>query len=46
MMFNTIQSMDKRLKKLEKRPIMDKVTSFAGGIVGGALAYLGIKIGG
>jgi len=46
MMFNTIQSMDARLKKLEKRPIMDKVFSFAGGIIGGALAFLGIKIGG
>ena len=46
MTFNTIQSMDKRLGKLEKRPIIDKVASFAGGILGGALAYLGIKIGG
>jgi len=46
MLFNTIQSMDARLKKLEKRPIMDKVFSFSGGIIGGALAYFGIKIGG
>ncbi|MHA1224094.1 MAG: hypothetical protein ACTSP3_12760 [Candidatus Heimdallarchaeaceae archaeon] len=46
MLFNTIQSMDTRLKKLEKRPIVDKICSFGGGVVGGALAYLGIKIGG
>ena len=44
MLFNTIQSMDARLKKLEKRPIVDKVYAFGGGIVGGALSYLGIKI--
>ena len=44
MMFNTIQSLDIRLKKLEKRPIVDKVYAFGGGIVGGALSYLGIKI--
>ena len=46
MLFNTIQSMDARLKKLEKRPIIDKVFSFVGGVIGGALAFIGIKIGG
>ena len=46
MLFNTVQSMDGRLKKLEKRPIIDKMFSFVGGVIGGALAFLGIKIGG
>ena len=46
MLFNTVQSMDARLKKLEKRPIIDKMFSFVGGVIGGALAFLGIKIGG
>lgn len=44
MMFNTIQNMDKRLKKLERRPVIDKIYSFVGGIIGGVLAFLGIKI--
>jgi len=44
MLFNTIQQMELRLKKLERKPIIDKVYAFAGGIIGGALAYLGIKI--
>lgn len=44
MVFNTIQKMGCRLRKLERRPVIDKIYAFAGGIVGGALAYLGIKI--
>ena len=44
MLFNTVQNMNNRLKKLERRPIVDKVLAFGGGIFGGALAYLGIKI--
>jgi len=44
MMFNTIQSINTRLEKLEKRPIIDKALSLMGGIIGGALAYIGIKI--
>ena len=44
MVFNTIQSINTRLEKLEKRPIIDKVYAFGGGIIGGALAYLGIKM--
>ncbi len=43
MLFNTIQSMDGRLKKLEKRPIIDKIYAFGGGVLGGALAYLGFN---
>lgn len=44
--YNTLQTMDGRMKTLEKRPIIDKCFSFAGGIVGGAAAFLGIKWGG
>ena len=44
MVFNTIQSINTRLEKLEKRPIIDKIYAFGGGIIGGAFAYLGIKI--
>ena len=46
MVFNTIQSINTRLEKLEKRPIIDKALSLVGGIIGGALAYIGIKVGG
>jgi len=44
MLFNTMQKMNCRVKKLERRPIVDKLWAFAGGIVGGAAAYLGLKI--
>jgi len=43
--FNTLQSMNERLKTLEKRPFHDKCFSFMGGIIGGAAAAVGIKIG-
>ena len=46
MVFNTIQSINVRLEKLEKRPIIDKALSLVGGVIGGALAYIGIKAGG
>jgi hypothetical protein len=45
MTFNTLQSVDKRLGKLEGRRWYDKTSSFAGGILGGALAFLGIRLG-
>jgi len=45
MTFKTLKSIDARLKTLEKRPLIDKCYSFAGGIIGGALAALGIKWG-
>lgn len=44
MMFNTIQNLDKRLRVVEKRYVVDKLFAFGGGIVGGALAFLGIKV--
>lgn len=43
MTYNTIQSVETRLKKLERKPLVDKVCSFVGGVIGGALAYIGIK---
>jgi len=43
MTFKTLRSIDARLSKLEKRPVIDKCFSFAGGVVGGAAAFLGIK---
>ena len=43
MTFKTLKAIDTRLSKLEKRPIVDKCLSFAGGMVGGAAAFLGIK---
>jgi len=46
MTFNTLKSIDARLSKLEKRPLMDKFFSFLGGVIGGFAAVLGIKIGG
>ena len=42
LIFNTLKSMDGRLKKLER---WNRISSFAGGIVGGAAAALGIKVG-
>lgn len=44
MLFNTVQNMNCRLKKLERRPLIDKMYAFGGGILGGAMAYLGIKV--
>ena len=43
MTFNAVQSIDKRVQKLEKRPLVDKCFAFAGGVVGGAASFLGIK---
>lgn len=43
--FNTMQSMNKRLQNLEKRPLFDKCWSFLGGVVGGFCAALGIRWG-
>ena len=36
---------NQRFKKIENRKIVDKVWAGAGGIIGGALAALGIKYG-
>jgi len=42
--FNTLQSMNERLKSLEKKTAFDRVCSFMGGVVGGAAAWFGIHI--
>lgn len=46
MTFKTLKSMDERLKKIESRTWLDKGCAFLGGIIGGAAAFIGIKIGG
>lgn len=43
LIFKTLRSMDDRLKKLEK---WNTCMAFAGGVVGGIAAILGIKIAG
>jgi hypothetical protein len=44
LLFNTMQNMNKRLKRVERRPIIDKVLGFGGGVIGGALAALGFNL--
>lgn len=46
MLFDTLQDIGQRVKKLEDRKLWDSAKSFAGGVIGGALAVLGIKWGG
>jgi len=41
-----IEKIDKRFEKLEKRKLVDRIYTFAGGIVGGILATFSIKRGG
>lgn len=41
MTFTAVQEMDKRVKKLERRKVYDKVASACGGIFGGVLAIMG-----
>jgi len=43
LLFDTLQSVNERLKIVEKRPLLDKCIAFAGGIIGGFLAALGYK---
>lgn len=45
MIFKTLKSMDARLSRLEKRPVVDKCFAFGGGIIGGFLAAMGVKWG-
>jgi hypothetical protein len=47
MTFNTLQALSERTRRLENKAFIEKVYSFAGGILGGALAvwaYLGLKV--
>ena len=43
MIFHTLQSMDKRLYQLEHRHV-DKIYAFIGGIIGGILTWITIKM--
>jgi hypothetical protein len=42
--YNTIQSMDKRIAKLEKGGVINKTLTFAGGMIGGIAFWVGMKI--
>ena len=42
--FNTIQSMDRRITKLERGGVINKSLTFAGGVIGGIAFWFGIKI--
>lgn len=46
MVFNTLKSIDSRLKALEGKKWMNSGCSFLGGIVGGIAAIFGMKYGG
>lgn len=46
MTFNAVQAMNCRVDKLEKRTIVDKAFAAVGGVIGGACAYIGLKMGG
>jgi len=39
--FQALNSLNRRLENLERRPLADKIYAFLGGIVGGVLAFLG-----
>ena len=43
MTFNAVQELNRRVECLEKRPLIDKCLAFSGGIIGGVLAYFGVK---
>lgn len=42
--YNTLRSFDRRLEHLEGRKLIDKSLTLAGGVIGGALAFLGLKL--
>ncbi len=44
LMFNTIQSMDRRITRLEKGGIINKSLALAGGVIGGIAFWLSEKI--
>lgn len=43
-LFDYAHESRKDVMQLKKRPILDKACSFAGGVIGGALAYLGLRL--
>lgn len=44
LMFNTLQSVERRVTKLESRKWIDKSLTGITGLIGGFLAYLGISL--
>ena len=44
LMFNTIQSMDKRIVKLERGGLVNKTLAFTGGTIGGIIFWVGTKV--
>ena len=44
LMFNTIQSMDKRIVKLEHGGLVNKTLAFTGGAIGGIIFWIGTKV--
>ena len=44
LMFNTLQSMDKRIVKLEHGGLVSKALAFTGGAVGGVIFWIGTKV--
>lgn len=45
MTFKTLKNIDLRLQKLEKKSLFDKAAATVGGVIGGAVAAIGIKWG-
>ena len=45
-LFDTLQDVNKRISKLENRKYIHTTKNFIGGMIGGALAVLGMKWGG
>lgn len=45
MTFKTLKNIDLRLQKLERKSLFDKAYATVGGVIGGALAAIGIKWG-
>ena len=45
-LFDTLQGIDARVKKLENRKLWDGAKTFAGGLIGGAAAAIGMIWGG
>ncbi len=45
-LFDTLQGIDARVKKLENRKLLDGIKTFAGGLIGGAAAAIGMIWGG
>ena len=44
MIYNTLQSVNSRLKSLEERKLFDRTCSFLGGIIGGVAAMFGMRL--